>query len=82
MINLSDEEYEYLLEKSRAKRDFHELFIQFSRTSQEFIVNKYPGIFNFYDEVSDQAVYDLCVKLQNALVKRDKFIHDHIEDEL
>lgn len=82
MNNISEEQYEYLLEKSRAKREFHELFIQFSRISQEYIVNKYPGIFNFYDEVADQAVYDLCAKLQNALNKRDQFIHDQIKDEL
>jgi hypothetical protein len=64
---ISEEHYAKLLENSESKQRFHTLFQRFPPLIQSMIVNKYSGIFNFYDEIGEDQVTKLCDHLEHCL---------------
>jgi hypothetical protein len=75
-----EEEYQKQLEQSEAKRRLHELFNRFPLNVQGLILTKYSGIFNYYNEVDEQTIHNMCDNLQAALDVEDARLYEVYKD--
>jgi hypothetical protein len=77
---MNEEQYRKLLEENPVKARFHALFQRFPPLIQEVITQKYSGIFNFYDEVGDDQLIQVCDRLEAALLLEDKRLYNLYKD--
>jgi hypothetical protein len=56
------------------------LFNRFPPLIQDVIIKRYSGIFNFYDEVGDDQLTEVCNRLEAALLIEDLRLYNLYKD--
>ena len=77
-----EERYEEAIRKDPLRFRLHELFNQFNGMTQQYILQKYSGIFNYYYEIDQNQILDLVQKMERALVKEEERLFNTYKDEL
>ena len=80
---MTDEEmYEEAIKKDPLRHRLHVLFNQFNGITQQYILQKYSGLFNYYYEMSPSQILELVEKMERALAKEEQRLFDLYKDEL
>ena len=77
-----EEMYEETIKNDPLRYRLHVLFNQFNGLTQQYILQKYSGIFNYYYEIDKNQILDLVEKMERALAKEEERLFNTYKDEL
>jgi hypothetical protein len=77
-----EEMYEEAIKNDPLRYRLHTLFNQFNGVTQQYILQKYSGIFNYYYEIAPIQILELVEKMERALAKEEERLFELYKDEL